>query len=58
MPAYWMGVPLLMCDHIAVMSVGKLVEIAESEELLTHPRYPYTEERHWLMIDRLHEATL
>ncbi|MEM7536105.1 MAG: oligopeptide/dipeptide ABC transporter ATP-binding protein [Chloroflexota bacterium] len=32
-----------MCDRIAVMYVGKLVEIADSEELLTHPRHPYTE---------------
>ena len=32
-----------MCDRIAVMYVGKLVEIAESEELLAHPKHPYTE---------------
>lgn len=30
-------------DRIAVMYVGKLVEVAESEQLLHHPRHPYTE---------------
>lgn len=32
-----------ICDRIAVMYVGKLVEIAESEELLRNPKHPYTE---------------
>lgn len=32
-----------ICDRIAVMYVGKLAEIAESEELLAHPKHPYTE---------------
>lgn len=32
-----------ICDRIAVMYVGKLVEIAESEELLRQPKHPYTE---------------
>jgi oligopeptide/dipeptide ABC transporter ATP-binding protein len=32
-----------ICDRIAVMYVGKIVELAESEELLRHPKHPYTE---------------
>jgi oligopeptide/dipeptide ABC transporter ATP-binding protein len=32
-----------MCDRIAVMYVGKLVEMTESETLLRRPLHPYTE---------------
>lgn len=32
-----------MCDRIAVMYVGNMMEIAESEELLRNPKHPYTE---------------
>jgi oligopeptide/dipeptide ABC transporter ATP-binding protein len=32
-----------ICDRIAVMYVGKVVELAESETLLRHPLHPYTE---------------
>jgi oligopeptide/dipeptide ABC transporter ATP-binding protein len=32
-----------MCDRIAVMYVGKIVELAEAETLLKHPMHPYSE---------------
>ena len=30
-------------DRVAVMYVGKMVEMAETEELFIHPKHPYTE---------------
>nr|HID13545.1 ABC transporter ATP-binding protein [Anaerolineae bacterium] len=38
-----LAVARYMCDRIAVMYLGKLVELAETEELLHHPLHPYTE---------------
>jgi peptide/nickel transport system ATP-binding protein len=31
-----------MADRIAVMYLGKIVELAESEEVISNPRHPYT----------------
>ncbi|MGB9871736.1 MAG: ABC transporter ATP-binding protein [Anaerolineae bacterium] len=37
-----LAVARYMCQRIAVMYLGKIVEQAETEELLQHPQHPYT----------------
>ncbi|MDE0603753.1 MAG: ABC transporter ATP-binding protein [bacterium] len=37
-----LAVARYMCDRIAVMYMGKIVEMAETEELLRNPLHPYT----------------
>jgi len=37
-----LAVARYMCNRIAVMYLGKIVELGETEELLHHPQHPYT----------------
>ena len=37
-----LAVARYMCDRIAVMYLGKIVELADTEELLRNPLHPYT----------------
>ncbi len=37
-----LAVARYMCNRIAVMYLGKVVELTETEELLQHPLHPYT----------------
>ena len=37
-----LAVARYMCDRIAVMYLGKIVEIGETESVLQNPRHPYT----------------
>ncbi len=41
--AHNMSVIKHICDHVAVMYVGQIVEVAETKELFGNPLHPYTE---------------
>lgn len=40
--AHGLGAVKYICDRIAVMYLGKIVEIAKTENIFKHPKHPYT----------------
>lgn len=42
MVSHDLGVVAETCSRVAVMYAGQIVEMTDSENLLTHPRHPYT----------------
>ena len=41
--AHQLNVVQHICDRVAVMYVGRVVEVAETQTLFQRPRHPYTE---------------
>jgi oligopeptide/dipeptide ABC transporter ATP-binding protein len=41
--AHNLGVVEHLCDRVAVMYLGRVVEVADRDRLFDHPRHPYTE---------------
>jgi len=41
--AHNLAVVKYMCDRIAIMYVGKIVELADTEKIFSAPKHPYTE---------------
>jgi oligopeptide/dipeptide ABC transporter ATP-binding protein len=39
-----LGVVRYICDRVAVMYLGRIVEIGTARQILTTPRHPYTEQ--------------
>ncbi len=38
-----LGVARFLCDRIAVMNAGRIVELGSTEEIFTKPQHPYTQ---------------
>jgi oligopeptide/dipeptide ABC transporter ATP-binding protein len=41
--AHNLAVVAYVCDRIGVMYLGKLVEVGTTEQIISHPRHPYTQ---------------